>query len=149
MRIAIVDSNKTYQNILEAKIESHNSKNGTKWEVDYFSGCKDLGMAKLRQYEIIISEYDLPVMKGHQLLESIQHKTNASMALMGLKNGWVSDKLIQDNNIKTIIDKRDPSNVISWVKYMESRLEIDTYYNEIQASYDTCAEHLSTLPTQK
>lgn len=146
MRIAIIEDNISYQNVLKDKIDEYNINNLLdKIEPDFFIDSTDFGTADLPSYKIIIANVYLPSIIGTKLMDGIKDKTDADLALMSSKNGWVSEDIKKDIRIKTFIDKKDPNNIISWLRYMQSRRKIKMHAQDTQNRFDTLAENMHNI----
>jgi hypothetical protein len=144
MRVAIVDSNKTYCDILESRALKFKEL-----EIDFFYSCKEFGKSDLSIYDAIISEYDLPIMKGNVLLESIQHKTDAVFSLMGNTTGWLTEEIRRTEIIKTVIDKSDPNNVLDWILHIKNVDEYKTQHDIVSLRFQYCYTALRILSLEK
>jgi hypothetical protein len=146
MKVAIIEDNPKYQNILKEKIEvvNKNSKHET-LDVDFFFDNKDFGESNLSQYNIIISNVYLPHLRGTELLESIKFKTNAHLALMSSRNGWISNEILNDKRIRTFLDKKTPDRIVEWLEFMQSRLILDEYNIQVKSSYAECVIELNNI----
>jgi len=146
MRIAIIEDNPNYQNVIKIRIEEHNKNTKhEKFDVEYFLDSHDFGKAALDQYKIIISNVNLPNLKGTKLIDSIKSKTDADLALMSSKNGWLSKEIVDDKRIATIIDKNKPDQIVEWLKYMQSRTLINDVQEEVRTAIDECSNEISNI----
>jgi CheY-like chemotaxis protein len=146
MKVAIIEDNPDYQEILKTKIEEFNKNSKhEKVNVDFFFDSKGFGESDLSQYNVIISNVYLPHLKGTDLLEAIKTKTDAHLALMSSKNGWVSDKIMNDKRIRTFLDKKNPDRIVEWLEFMQSRLILDEYNIQVKTSYAECVMGLNSI----
>ena len=55
----------------------------------------------------------------------MKDKTNAELALMGSKTDKVSNEIIANEDISTIIDKDDTHSIIEWLQYVNAKRKIN------------------------
>ena len=129
MDIAIIEDNTGYQKFLLERITEFNKRNKDEnIFVDFFIDAHEFGIASLEKYKVIISNVYLPDVRGTQLIESIKEKTTAKLALMSSKtNGWLSESIVKDEKIATILDKKDTDGIIEWLQYIQSKLLMEIY----------------------
>lgn len=127
MRIAIVENGNLHQ-----YIKDHGSG---QWEVEHFRNSSELGKADIDQYDVILSDYELPNYNGRDLIKSISPKTNAQLFLMSSNNSFNEDD-INNERIKGLINKDDPETVLDQIKYADVKIRLNKIMEEESNRYE-------------
>lgn len=127
MRIAIIEEDESIKLVLEELTQ------GSDWNVDYYASPADFGRSNLSDYDVIISDYDLPGTNGRDLIKSISYKTAAQLFLIG--NSFKEED-IHNNRIKGLIDKRNIMSIKDQLKYIDAKLRINHMLEEEQKRFD-------------
>lgn len=118
MKVAIIEDNRSYQKLIRS-IAKHFD-----WDVDYFFNATDFGRAPITKYDVIVTDYELPVINGRELIKSIASKTTAQILLMSDFSESFIDEDIKNERIKGLIDKGNPQSIVSELKYVDSKLKL-------------------------
>lgn len=119
MRIAIIEGDSDYREAIKDKVKE------TEWDVDLFVSASDFGRSSLSKYDVIIASFNLPAVNGRDLIKGVASKTTAQMFLMGYpSDNFHNEEDLNNERIKGLIDKSDLNNIISELKYIDSKLKL-------------------------
>jgi len=130
MKVAIIEEDSSYIERLRKAAEPYS------WDIEFFNSSSDFGKAKLDQFDVIISDFNLSFINGRNLIKSISYKTSAQIFLMSGKNDSFAEEDIQNERIKGLIDKSNTENVIDHIKYADTKIRIKKLIEKEQNKLD-------------
>ena len=119
MNIAIIEDDATFRSLLQVMLDD------PKWHVNLFEDATDFGKADATQFDVIISDYNLPTMNGRDLLNAVYSKTSAELFLMSADSTIFSGQDVNSQHITGFIDKGKPNSIIEQLKYVDAKIRIN------------------------
>jgi anti-anti-sigma regulatory factor len=131
MKIAIIENNIDYIQLLKERIKKYN------WNIDYFKGSVDFGKTDLKKYDVIIAGHFLyNSSNGIDILKGIQSKTSAELFLMSTDYRSISEKEINNDKINGFIDKINIQNIIDALKYCDVKIKINKIMQSEKSKFE-------------
>lgn len=143
-RILVVDDEEAIQALLQTYLRSLG------YEVDAaFNGAKALEMLEKRHYDLVLSDINMPVMKGFELLAKVREKFPATKrALITAYDVDEYLKLALDHDVGNIIPKANPFNFDD-VKMVVHNLISEDFFGLESYLREGATIHGESLRTQR
>lgn len=124
MNIAVIDVNIWWRRRLIDIISPEDN-------ISFFSSHEDFGKSKIDIYDIIFIEYKLPGgLNGEEIAKSIEGKTDATVALMGENNDWLSKNIVTNGHIEAVLDKSKPAQFTDFLESVHHKNIIHSYFGK-------------------
>ena len=107
MKICLIIPNESYVTVFKDMV-------GDYGEITYFRNAREFGAVQNLEWDAIIVDHHLPEMHGEFLIESIQDKTDAHLALIGINGVIYTDKNVKNPRISRLLQRYDHRRIINW-----------------------------------
>jgi len=131
MKIALIEDNEDDAYFFKRAINN-------RWETDYFIDSKEFGLkADLKSYDVIIVDFNLPVVDGRQILKSIGNKSSAEKAIISHNMDWFMGEDVHETGFANFFDKGKLDEVVEWLSYVESKIKINKCNENTEKSFES------------
>jgi len=107
MKICLIIPNESYYPVFKDMV-------GEYGKITFVRNAREFGAIKDLEWDVIVVDHHLPEMHGEFLIESIQNKTEAHLALIGMNGKIYNDKNVKNNRIRRLFQRYDHRKIIAW-----------------------------------
>jgi len=129
MKVALIENGDSFHKDLK-KVSSELG-----WEISHFNNSIELERTNLNKYDVILTDLNLPVINGRDLIKSIATKTRAQIFLMTSYGKFIEED-VKNDRIKGLINKDDPESLIDCLKYADIKIRLNKIIETENGKYE-------------
>jgi hypothetical protein len=121
MNIAIIEPDKNYQLLIQDHLDN-NKKND--WEIVFFDNEDEINPEQT--FDAVLLDCDISE-QSKVSLKQLTQKFSGILGILSAVPNFYNREGIKDQSISALIDRSNPEEILSWLKYIDARIRLNKY----------------------